>query len=100
MAADVRGELDARYGFRNDMSIYARWGDWLPEICALVSLILMLFAWRRRCRSRSWAFCSTHCGIAGSRRAHGPLFAAGRFQFSIQARYRVGSLSRLWTAAA
>jgi len=48
MAADVRGELDAPYGFRNDMSIYARWGDWLPEICALVSLILMLFTWRRR----------------------------------------------------
>jgi apolipoprotein N-acyltransferase len=48
MGADLRGELDAPYGFRNDMSIYTRWGDWLPEICALVSLILMLFAWRRR----------------------------------------------------
>jgi apolipoprotein N-acyltransferase len=48
MAADIRGELDAPYGFRNDMSLYTRWGDWLPEICAVVSLILLLFAWVRR----------------------------------------------------
>jgi apolipoprotein N-acyltransferase len=48
MAADIRGELDAPYGFRSDMSLYTRWGDWLPEICAVVSLILLLFAWVRR----------------------------------------------------
>jgi len=48
MAADIRGELDAPYDFRNDTSIYTRWGDWLPEICILVSLGLLLLAWLRR----------------------------------------------------
>ncbi len=44
MAADVRGELDARYGFRSDTSFYARWGDWLPVICLVISAILLFFA--------------------------------------------------------
>jgi len=44
MAADTRGELDAPYAFRSDMTIYARWGDWLPGICVVISLILLLSA--------------------------------------------------------
>jgi apolipoprotein N-acyltransferase len=48
MAADTRGELDAPYSFRSDMTIYARWGDWLPGICVVMSLILLLLAWVRR----------------------------------------------------
>jgi apolipoprotein N-acyltransferase len=48
MAPDIRGELDAPYGFRNDMSLYARWGDWLSQICAIVSALLLILAERRR----------------------------------------------------
>jgi apolipoprotein N-acyltransferase len=48
MAVDVRGELDAPYAFRNDTTIYALWGDWLPELCAGIGLILLLMAALRR----------------------------------------------------
>jgi len=48
MGVDVRGELDAPYAFRSDKSIYARWGDWLPELCAAIGLILLLMAALRR----------------------------------------------------
>lgn len=48
MAPDIRGELDAPYAFRSDNTLYARWGDWLPEACAAVSLILLLVAAFRR----------------------------------------------------
>ena len=48
MAPDIRGELDAPYAFRTDKSIYARWGDWLPETCLVITLVLMLLAWVRR----------------------------------------------------
>jgi apolipoprotein N-acyltransferase len=48
MAPDIRGELDAPYAFRSDMSFYARWGDWLPEICVVISAISLLFAAFRR----------------------------------------------------
>jgi apolipoprotein N-acyltransferase len=44
MAPDIRGELDAPYAFRSDMSFYARWGDWLPEICVVISAIFLLAA--------------------------------------------------------
>jgi apolipoprotein N-acyltransferase len=48
LPADVRGELDAPYAFRGDTTIYTGWGDWLPGICVIVSLVLMLLAWARR----------------------------------------------------
>jgi apolipoprotein N-acyltransferase len=48
MAVDVRGELDAPYAFRSDETIYALWGDWLPELCAAIGLILLLMAALRR----------------------------------------------------
>lgn len=48
MAPDIRGELDAPYGFRSDMSLYARWGDWLPGICSGISAILLIWAGFRR----------------------------------------------------
>jgi apolipoprotein N-acyltransferase len=48
LPADVRGELDAPYAFRGDTSLYTRWGDWLPGLCAVVSLILLPMAWFRR----------------------------------------------------
>jgi apolipoprotein N-acyltransferase len=48
MAPDIRGELDAPYAFRSDMSFYARWGDWLPGICVVISAIFLLVAAFRR----------------------------------------------------
>lgn len=48
MAVDVRGELDAPYAFRSDKTIYALWGDWLPELCVAIGLILLLMAALRR----------------------------------------------------
>jgi apolipoprotein N-acyltransferase len=43
LPSDIRGELDAPYGFRTDITPYARWGDWLPWLCVIASLVLLLF---------------------------------------------------------
>lgn len=51
LPVDVRGELDAPYAFRSDITFYTRWGDWLPEICAIVSLGLLLVSLLRRTRA-------------------------------------------------
>ncbi len=42
LAPDIRGELDAPYGFRTDLTPYVRWGDWLPWLCAMAALVLLL----------------------------------------------------------
>jgi apolipoprotein N-acyltransferase len=47
LPVDVRAELDAPYAFRSDTTFYTRWGDWLPAICALISLGLLLVAFFR-----------------------------------------------------
>jgi apolipoprotein N-acyltransferase len=46
MQPNIRGELDAPYAFRSDMTLYTRWGDWLPWLCVLFSLVLLLMAAR------------------------------------------------------
>ena len=46
LPADTRGELDAPYGFRTDITSYARWGDWLPWLCVIAALVLLLFGAR------------------------------------------------------
>jgi apolipoprotein N-acyltransferase len=43
---DSRGELDAPYGFRTDMTLYARWGDWLPWLCVMATFVLLLLSAR------------------------------------------------------
>ena len=43
LAPYIRGELDAPYGFRTDLTPYARWGDWLVW-CSMLMVILLL-AW-------------------------------------------------------
>jgi len=45
---DARAELDAPYGFRSDTTLYTRRGDWLPGLCAVASVILLLMALLRR----------------------------------------------------
>jgi apolipoprotein N-acyltransferase len=42
LAPDVRGELDAPYAFRSDLTPYARWGDWIAWLCVLAVLVLVL----------------------------------------------------------
>ncbi len=46
LAADIRGELDAPYGFRTDVTPYARWGDWVAWLCVIAALVLLLFGAR------------------------------------------------------
>jgi apolipoprotein N-acyltransferase len=42
LPAETRGELDAPYAFRSDLTPYARWGDWLPWLCVLATPMLLL----------------------------------------------------------
>src|SRR5215472_4294165 len=39
---NIRGELDAPYAFRSDLTLYARWGDWIAWLCVLGALVLVL----------------------------------------------------------
>jgi apolipoprotein N-acyltransferase len=39
---DERGVLDAPYGFRNDMTLYTRWGDWIAWVCVAAGLGLLI----------------------------------------------------------
>jgi apolipoprotein N-acyltransferase len=48
MATDVRGELDAPYDFRRDLTPYARFGDWFSGLCVLVSVVLIVAGVRRK----------------------------------------------------
>lgn len=43
----IRGQLDAPYGFRSDLTLYTRFGDWLAWLCLIATLALILFAWIR-----------------------------------------------------
>jgi len=43
---DTRAELDAPYGFRTDITPYARWGDWLSWLCVIATLMLLLLSAR------------------------------------------------------
>jgi apolipoprotein N-acyltransferase len=46
LPADTRGELDAPYAFRSDITPYVRWGDWIAWMCVIVALVLLLFGAR------------------------------------------------------
>jgi apolipoprotein N-acyltransferase len=46
LPSDIRGQLDAPYGFRADMTPYARWGDWVAWLCVIATLVLLLFGVR------------------------------------------------------
>jgi len=45
---DVRGAVDLPYDFRTDKTLYTRWGDWFAWMCVLVSVILLLNAFRKK----------------------------------------------------
>ncbi len=44
---NIRSELDAPYGFRTDLTFYARWGDWLAWLCVIAALVLLLIPMRK-----------------------------------------------------
>jgi apolipoprotein N-acyltransferase len=48
IATDVRGELDAPYDFRSDLTPYVRFGDWFSWLCVLVSVALIVLALKRK----------------------------------------------------
>ncbi|HXX18946.1 MAG TPA: apolipoprotein N-acyltransferase [Candidatus Acidoferrum sp.] len=41
LPTDIRGELDAPYDFRSDLTLYARLGDWLAWLCVVASVALI-----------------------------------------------------------
>jgi len=48
LATDIRGQLDAPYDFRGDLTPYARFGDWFAWLCVLASIVLLGWAFARR----------------------------------------------------
>jgi apolipoprotein N-acyltransferase len=38
---DIRGQLDAPYDFRSDLTPYARFGDWFSWLCIAVTIVLL-----------------------------------------------------------
>ena len=42
LAPDIRGELDAPYDFRTDLTPYARFGDWWAWLCVWASALLLV----------------------------------------------------------
>lgn len=47
LATDIRGELDAPYDERNDLTPYVRFGDWFSWLCVIASIALIAFALAR-----------------------------------------------------
>ena len=46
LPANTRAELDAPYAFRSGLTPYVRWGDWLPGLCVILALVLLLLGAR------------------------------------------------------
>ena len=46
LPGNTRAELDAPYAFRSDLTPYVRWGDWLPGLCVILALVLLLLGAR------------------------------------------------------
>lgn len=44
LPTDVRGELDAPYDFRSDLTPYVRFGDWFAWFCVIVTVVLLFLA--------------------------------------------------------
>ena len=45
---DIRGQLDAPYDFRSDLTPYARFGDWFAWLCIIVTVLLIGIALAKR----------------------------------------------------
>ena len=44
LPTDVRTELEAPYDFRSGLTLYARFGNWLPWLCVIAAILLLSFA--------------------------------------------------------
>ena len=44
MPTDIRGELDAPYDFKSNLSLYVRLGDWFAWLCVIATLVLLYLA--------------------------------------------------------
>ena len=44
LPTDVRGELDAPYAFRSDLTLYTRWGDWIAWLSILMTALCVAAA--------------------------------------------------------
>jgi len=47
LPTDIRGELEAPYDFRSDLTPYVRFGDWLCWLCLFTSLLILGMAFAR-----------------------------------------------------
>jgi apolipoprotein N-acyltransferase len=45
---DVRGQLDAPYDFRSDLTPYARFGDWFSWLCVAMAIVLLAMSFVNR----------------------------------------------------
>jgi apolipoprotein N-acyltransferase len=45
---DIRASLDAPYAYRDDMTLYTRWGDWLPWLSLLAGLGFVIMGYTAR----------------------------------------------------
>jgi len=52
LPTDTRAALEAPYAYRSDLTLYTRWGDWLPWLSVFASFGLLGFA---QLRFRRWA---------------------------------------------
>jgi len=50
--AGRRAVLDAPFDFRNDLSVYTRWGDWFAWLCVAVSGMLIVLAGKKKSEVR------------------------------------------------
>lgn len=46
LAPDTRAALTVPFAFRSDLTPYVRFGDWLPWLCVLVALLVLLWPFR------------------------------------------------------
>ncbi|HYL46066.1 MAG TPA: apolipoprotein N-acyltransferase, partial [Candidatus Limnocylindrales bacterium] len=47
LPTDIRGQLDAPYDERSDLTLYVRFGDWFSWLCVLATIALIAFALAR-----------------------------------------------------
>ena len=45
---DIRASLNAPYAYRDDMTLYTRWGDWLPWLSLLTALGFVVMGYTAR----------------------------------------------------
>jgi apolipoprotein N-acyltransferase len=48
---DIRASLNAPYAYRDDMTLYTRWGDWLPWLSLLAGLGFVIMGYTARKRA-------------------------------------------------